>query len=265
MRRAVLVVALATAAPRAVHAEELLRSEQIPDKARALAEKGRAYHEAGDYTHAIAAFKEAYVLAPSPGLLFNLAQAYRLAGNCDDAAWMYHRYLDTNPPGDRRAIAENHLASVEKCGHGLLRIAIVPQPVESKLPEPTIVAEPQVTTSRTPIALAPSNTEQKVGLTLGVGGGMMLAGAAWFAYEAWDASNQVSDLYRQGGNGARVAQLQRQGDTSTMYAEWLGAGGALAAAAGVALYLDGRATAEAQRVAVSPTSGGARFSVSWKF
>ena len=53
----------------------------------------RRLHEA-----AVAAFKEAYVLAPSPGLLFNIAQAYRLAGNCDDAAWMYRRFLDTNPP-----------------------------------------------------------------------------------------------------------------------------------------------------------------------
>ena len=265
MKTALLVVALASSAPRPAHAEEMLRTEQIPDKARQLAEKGRAYHEAGDYPRAIAAFKEAYVLAPSPGLLFNLAQAYRLAGNCDDAAWMYHRYLDTNPPTDRRAVAETHLAAVEKCGHGLLKIAIVPQPVESKLPEPTIAAEPQITVRRTPIELAPQNTEEKVGLTLGVGGGVLLAGAAWFAYEAWDASNQVSDLYKNGGKGSQVTQLQRRGESDTTYAEWLGAGGALAAAAGVALYLDGRASEQVQHVAVAPTSDGARVSVSWRF
>ena len=35
-------------------------------------------------------------------LLFNLAQAYRLQGNCDDAALMYRRYLATNPGVEQR-------------------------------------------------------------------------------------------------------------------------------------------------------------------
>src|SRR5262249_1560300 len=120
VRTLVVAVALVAAAPPA-RAEEMLRPDQIPEKARVLAEGGRHYHDAGDYEQAIAAFKEAYVLAPSPGLLFNLAQAYRLAGQCDDAAWMYRRYLDASPAADRRAIAENHLAIVEKCGHGTFK------------------------------------------------------------------------------------------------------------------------------------------------
>src|SRR5438874_5150491 len=97
--------------------------QPIPEKARALADRGRVAHDAGDYGSAIAAFQEAYVIAPSPALLFNLAQAYRLAGDCDDAAWMYRRFLDTNPVGEHRTLAESHLSTVEKCGHGGLRIA----------------------------------------------------------------------------------------------------------------------------------------------
>src|SRR5690606_28579845 len=73
-------------------------------------------HDRGDYARAIAAFKEAYVLAPSPGLLFNLAQAYRLRGNCDDAALMYRRYIAAAPrSADERALAEAHLATVVRC------------------------------------------------------------------------------------------------------------------------------------------------------
>src|SRR5690349_21094377 len=90
-------------------ANEKIPPERVPQKARELADKGRAYHDAGDYMKAVAAFKEAYVLAPSPALLFNIAQAYRLAGDCDDAAWMYRRYLDTNPGPERRSLAETHL------------------------------------------------------------------------------------------------------------------------------------------------------------
>ena len=79
--------------------------DEVPAKARALAERGRADHDRGDYGAAIAEFTEAYALAPSPALLFNLAQAYRLAGRCDDAALMYRRYLTGDPaPGRPRAL-----------------------------------------------------------------------------------------------------------------------------------------------------------------
>src|SRR5262245_32026750 len=81
----------------------------VPTKARTLAERGRAFHDAGDYANAIAAFTQAYVIAPSPALLFNLAQAYRLRGDCEDAALMYRRYLNTNPSPEGRALAETHL------------------------------------------------------------------------------------------------------------------------------------------------------------
>ena len=96
---AITLVAILAAASANAHADSALRPERIPNKARLLAEKGRAFHNAGDYNNAVSAFKEAYVLAPSPGLLFNIAQAYRLGGNCDEAAWMYRRFLDTNPIG----------------------------------------------------------------------------------------------------------------------------------------------------------------------
>src|ERR1043165_3802531 len=62
-----------------VFADNALRPDQIPAKARELATRGRIFHDAGDYPDAIAAFKEASVPAPSPGLLFTTAQSYRLA------------------------------------------------------------------------------------------------------------------------------------------------------------------------------------------
>src|SRR2546423_13514841 len=103
--RAFIAIAVIVSAP-------LAFAEPIPGKARQLADRARILPDAGDYVDAIAAFNEAYVLAPSPGLLFTLAQAYRLAGKCDDAAWMYRRFLDARPPTDKRALAETHLAAV---------------------------------------------------------------------------------------------------------------------------------------------------------
>jgi tetratricopeptide (TPR) repeat protein len=87
----------------------------VPAQARALAERGRIAHDRGDYPAAIAAFTEAYALAPSPALLFDLAQAYRLAGRCADAAVMYRRYLANDPDPEARALAETQLEAVEHC------------------------------------------------------------------------------------------------------------------------------------------------------
>ena len=107
VRGLVVAVALA-AAPTAASAD-------TKADARALSDEGRRYHDAGDYDRAIIAFRRAYELAPSPALLFNLGQSYRLKGACDDAVIMYRSYLKTEPPAEHRKLTEAHLASVEQC------------------------------------------------------------------------------------------------------------------------------------------------------
>lgn len=91
--------------------------EPVPHKAKRLATAGRSLHEQGEYGKAIIAFQEAYVLAPSPALLFNLAQAYRLDGNCEDAAYMYRRFLAQAPRNEARAISQEQLPAMERCTH----------------------------------------------------------------------------------------------------------------------------------------------------
>jgi tetratricopeptide (TPR) repeat protein len=261
-----LLAALAAAAPRAAYAEQLLRPEQVPDKARRLAEQGRVFHDAGDYARAIAAYKEAYVLAPSPGLLFNLAQAYRLAGDCDDAAWMYRRYLDTNPTTERRAIAESHLAMVDRCRHDSLHVAITPVSVGTALPQPpTSATRPALAIDHGRFDSPWPEREQHIGLAMIVSGGVLLAGAGWYAYDAYDASNAISDVYRHGGKGTNIAQLQERGESSTSSAEWLGLTGAAAAVAGIAVYLHGRHAEHLQHVAVSPVPHGATIGMTWRY
>jgi tetratricopeptide (TPR) repeat protein len=253
---------LAAASAGSALADNALRPERIPNKARSLAEKGRAAHNAGDYNAAVAAFKEAYVLAPSPGLLFNIAQAYRLGGNCDEAAWMYRRFLDTNPIGDHRQLAENHLAAVERCGSGGLRVtAQPPAPDEIKLPE----APTTLTTDLGPVD-GRSRTYKRFGLGTAIGGGALLAGAAVFALDARDASNTVAETYKRGGKWADVKDDDARGRRSSTIATALGIGGGVAVATGAVLFAVGRHYEQAQHVAVTPTAGrGAQVSLSWGF
>ena len=261
MRASVLAVAALVAAAGVAHADDHVPPERIPQKARELAEKGRAYHDAGDYLKAVAAFKEAYVLAPSPALLFNIAQAYRLAGDCDDAAWMYRRYLDSNPGAERRTLAEQHLASVEKCGHGGL-LVITPPALDAKVPEPP--KDDQTVTGTTAPAPHGSRTK-RVALWVGIGGGVALAGAAYFALDASAASAKVSDLYKHGGKGSDVAEEDARGQRSSALATVFGIGGGLALASAGVLYAVGRHHEQAQHVAIAPHAHGAEVSLSWHF
>jgi tetratricopeptide (TPR) repeat protein len=241
-------------------AEEKLSPERVPQKARELAEKGRAYHDAGEYLKAVAAFKEAYVLAPSPALLFNIAQAYRLAGDCDDAAWMYRRYLDTNPGPERRTLAETHLASVEKCGHGGL-LVVTPPVIDAKTPTPA--TQPYVPPANVVDGTPASHTKQAA-LWVGIGGGIALAGAAYFAWDANDAASNVTDLYKHGGKGTDVAAQDARGQRSSDLAIALGIGGGLAVATAGVLYMVGRHY-EAEHVAIAPHAHGAEVSLAWQF
>lgn len=259
-RTAVLAAALLAASGLPAHADNALRPERIPNKARELADKGRAAHEAGDYATAIAAFKEAYVLAPSPGLLFNIAQAYRLAGNCDEAAWMYRRFLDTNPIGGHRRLAESQLAVVEKCGTGGLRVtAPEPRRDDARVPEASLAL-----TADLP-AGGRSATLKKLGIGTAIGGGMLLAGAAVFALDAHDASSTVEDTYKHGGKGSDVKDVEARGKRSATLATGLGIGGGIAVATGAVLYAVGHHYEPAQHVAVTPTTHGAQVSLSWVF
>jgi tetratricopeptide (TPR) repeat protein len=258
-----IVAASILIAPAAVHAEAW--SGTVPAKARALADRGRALHDAADYANAIAAFTQAYALAPSPALLFNLAQAYRLLGNCGDAVLMYRRYLETNPSSGGRALAKSHLATVERCMHKLaLHIPIEPAIGRLVVPPPP---EALAATTTTTVVTGRSRTaqlEEDLGTGLALGGGVALAVAAYYALQAHDAANDVTAAYAMGAQWKDIAPIDDRGRTAARTAKLLGTGGALGIASGVVMYMIGRHT-ERPPVAVGPLGHGVEVSMSWAY
>lgn len=247
-----VVVGLLALAARSAYAAPMT----VPEKARQLADKGRSSHEAGDYSAAIAAYTEAYALAPSSALLFNLAQAYRLRGSCDDAALMYRRYLDTAPDPDARAIAEGHLATVERCAH---KVALsIPLDATERAAVPAVARQQDR-------ARDAGQIPQRIGLGLVIGGGLSLAAATYFALDARSAEADVEQGYATGGNGRDLAPIDDRGRRSASLATWLGVGGGALVAAGVTTYLLGRRAERAVPVAIVPQAGGAEVSFAWRF
>jgi tetratricopeptide (TPR) repeat protein len=229
-------------------------------QAKAHFKQGRDYQEQGYYAKAAEEYKAAYELDRRPEMLFNIAQAYRLAGDCDESAWMYRRFLDTNPVGDHRTLAESHLASVEKCGSGGLRVT-APTPKQDALavPEPAT----SVVTYSDPDRR--SRTYKRVGLGTAIGGGALLAGAAIFAFDSYDASKTVAETYQHGGKWDDIKDVDARGKRSATIATVMGVGGGLAVVSGAVLFAVGRHYEQAQRVAVTPTAHGAQVSLSWGF
>lgn len=262
-RAAILAAAVLVIAPRPAHGEAPSSESnpaQIPAKARSLADRGRAAHDAGDYPTAITAFTQAYVIAPSPALLFNLAQAYRLQGNCDDAALMYRRYLATGPGPEQRALAETHLASVERCLHKLaLHI-----PVETASGRVIVpAAQPPASITAAPVSQR-ARIEKDVGLGLAIGGGVSLAVAAYYAVQAHEAQNDVEAAYTRGGRWADIAPIDARGKSAATTATWFGAGGALGLAGGIVTYLIGRRD-EGPPLTVATTRNGLQLGVRWAY
>jgi len=256
MRAAILAVAVLALVPIPARGDA---SEPIPAKARSLADRGRAAHAAGDYSAAITAFTQAYVIAPSPALLFNLAQAYRLQGNCDDAALMYRRYLATNPGADQRALAETHLASVERCLHKIaLHI-----PLETASLRAASPVMQSATASATPVSHR-AQIEKDVGIGLAIGGGVSLAVAAYYAIQAHEAENDVGAAFARGGRWSDIADTDARGKSAATSAKLFGAGGALGLASGVITYLIGRHD-EGPPVTVATTPHGVQLGVRWAY
>jgi hypothetical protein len=61
-------------------------------EAAALYDDGKRHFDIGEYVQAIASWKQSYLRSSAPLLLFNIAQAYRLSGNCAQANRFYLNY-----------------------------------------------------------------------------------------------------------------------------------------------------------------------------
>ena len=101
-----LLVVLATA-----------RAEAVGDageerEARVLHEEATRHFHRGDYDRAITAYKQAYVRAPAPALLFNIAQAYRAKHDSASALAYYDAYLRADPESAERRFVEARIAEL---------------------------------------------------------------------------------------------------------------------------------------------------------
>jgi len=84
------------------------------EEARALNDKATAAFALGRFPEAAEQFEKAFELKPDPALLYNAAQAHRLAGNKPRALELYQSYLRVYAHGDKRADAEARVRELKE-------------------------------------------------------------------------------------------------------------------------------------------------------
>jgi tetratricopeptide (TPR) repeat protein len=143
------VAAIATAAP--AHAGNVEKARALNDKATTAFALGR-YGVAADY------FEQAFELKSDPALLYNAAQAHRLAGNRERALSLYVNYLRIYANGAERVRAEQHVQELraaieqERKERAPAAAAAPPRPAASPPAEHT---EPAPTAPTPPVPLDP--------------------------------------------------------------------------------------------------------------
>jgi tetratricopeptide (TPR) repeat protein len=269
-------------------------------QARALTEEGLALFRGGRYDEAIARFQTAYTLVPLPGLLFNIAQAYRLKGahSCTEALAYYQRFLRKADAGDpSRPVAEKHVRALVPCPRPAPGPPVVEPPATSPgaaTPAPP-AAGPVATPGAPPAAPAPGvappapapwaappasvpllppppphpgRTPKIVGLVSAGTGLVLLTVGLYYNRSAAGAQSDLQDRFTQPKVWTEADRtLERDGERAEVVGNVLVPVGAAALIGGGALYYFGwrRARAATREVALVPTRGGLVAAGSWAF
>jgi hypothetical protein len=85
------------------------QNEDQKAEALKLYEAGNAQYNLGRWERAIENFEKAYETYPAPAFLFNIGQAFRQDGNCEQAVFFYRRYLSLKPDASNKAEAEGFI------------------------------------------------------------------------------------------------------------------------------------------------------------
>jgi tetratricopeptide (TPR) repeat protein len=168
-----------------------LHAAELQPAARALRTRGLHAYDVQDYASAIEAFRAAYQIDAQPELLYALAQAERMSGDCRRAIDAYRAFLRSNPPAAQATSARKNIS---RCESQLSAVAIgsPPPPEPSPAPaipppaETTVVAPPPPEPRR-----AARDTAGHVLMALGLAG-LVTGSALWgVAQSQIDAANQA--------------------------------------------------------------------------
>jgi hypothetical protein len=257
--RTTLAVAIATSALPigSAHAQRRPAPDSAADdKARAKGhlERGLKHFTEREYEAAIAEFEAGQKLDPRPDLIFALAQAERLSGDCASAVLYYREFLAGEPSEKQAEAARSNL---ERCEQ-VLATSRAREEEAARKAAPVVEAPPPTTVAEAP---PPPPAEIRIRRpwytdVLGdvlLGAGVAAAGAGgYFWLQSMDSRDAALDA---GSYDEYTSKLDDAEQQRTIAIGALSAGGVLMTAA-VIRYLTRGDQVERAPVAIVPSVGG---------
>jgi tetratricopeptide (TPR) repeat protein len=205
------------------------------DDAKSHFKQGKAYEEAGAFARAAEEFEAAYAIDPRAEILFDIAQAYRLAGDKQRAIDNFKRFLDARPDGKAADEARLLVAELQR------------QIDEARAKEPTPPAEPAhpappVEHPQATILVRTSPPLRIAGLAAAGGGVIALGLGIKFGLDASSASDYFTHFTGTWSDADRQRYADGQTANRNMKIAY-GVGAGLVAAGAVAFWFGSRVQA----------------------
>lgn len=218
----------------------------------ALEASGSKHFELAEYPAAIADFKEAFRISDRPELLFNIAQAYRLAGDCKRAHTFYKTYLRRVPEAPNAAKVKERIAELESCANQAPAV-VEPPPSE---PPPPVGVQPVLPVERG------RTWKTKAGIGIAGAGVLGLGVGVVFALRGSSKADKLREACAINCPAETARSLDAAGSAANRNAT-IGviAGGALVAAGVVLIVLDRPMRETGPTISV----GGNGASASWRW
>jgi hypothetical protein len=231
---------LLVAAPRSARAQ---MTQAQKDEVKLHYQRATRAYDLQKYQEAIDEYQKAYEISGDPPMLYNIAQAYRLADQPSEAVRYYRRFLQRMPNARNREDVERKIADQEKVADERKKTEPAAPPsspstrpppiVEVKPPPPTPPVTPQQAPAQPPPAPEPSHAGAVVGWCL-VGAGLIVDGVA--AYEGYRAKQKGDQLTRDSMANPPIVfdpSVETAGKNANVAAIALAIGGTAVAVAGV--------------------------------
>jgi hypothetical protein len=223
-----------------------------------------------EWDKAIAKFKEAYTLRPDAASLFNLAQSFRLKGDCINAAGFYKTFK-RNYPGEKNIEkVEKFIVEMDACAK--TQPAIVepkPEPnptltpVEPK-PEPVVVTPPPLPPPPS-IERSDRSWMKWTGIAL-VGAGLVGVGVGTkFALDGGKRADDLKKICAVSCTSQQALAIEDEGRSANNKAYIATSVGGAFVIGGIVFIVLSRGGEHTPQVALSPTSGGATATYSFSF
>jgi tetratricopeptide (TPR) repeat protein len=258
------------------------------DEAGAHYQKGVEEFGAGHYEDAIVEFKLALAAGGPPALLFNIAQAHRLAGNDREALGYYKEYLRVAPDAPNRSDVEARMTAIQQelDSESRAQRGIPPRPVPATAdgqPPGTAVADAQgdaplpvdlsvreASGSMLEPTVAPYHPGRKLEVAgvATMGAGVVILGMG--VYFGVQAANEADELDARAARGETWTEdsqdLYDRGQRHETLGYSLAIGGGAALLTGAVLtYIGFSQDEQAAEFAFVPTRGGAQAVMAWDF